>query len=74
MPDLRRRQFIGLLGGAAEHGRSRRARSKRRCRWCLPAFTSATTAHTVVVLFSSVDLPERKVCTSDIPCSRRSSS
>ena len=30
---MRRREFITLLGGAAERGRWRRARSSRRCRW-----------------------------------------
>ena len=29
---LHRREFIALLGGAAAAGRSRRARSSRRCR------------------------------------------
>ena len=32
MLDLKRRQFITLLG-ARLHGRSRRGRSSRRCRW-----------------------------------------
>ena len=31
--EMRRREFITLLGGARQHGRSRRARSSRRCRW-----------------------------------------
>ena len=30
---VNRREFITLLGGAAVHGRSRRGRSSRRCRW-----------------------------------------
>ena len=33
MFDMGRRDFITLLGGAAARGRSRRARSSRRCRW-----------------------------------------
>ena len=30
---MKRREFITLLGGARRLGRSRRARSSRRCRW-----------------------------------------
>ena len=36
---MRRREFLGVLGGAAQRGRSQRARSNRRCRLsdCLAA-------------------------------------